>query len=738
MAIVITQEELKQKKIKETLKFHGIDKWHEMGYKGQGYNFLELESQDSEHGQGVIRTYNIVAPKANGFLGELVYRVSGDEVIRCDVYHNGKIINIKKFIKENNIHMVGASMSSKSGIGFPEPLIRYLKDIPVVYGGSAGNKGNLGVTGWFEYLGIMVGEINIRNEKIIKAHRSAVQDTLDFVTLPAGRSGTSFSFPVLFGIIALIFSKYGLISQESIYATLVSISKHLGEKGKNDRFGWGAPVLPENGKIKILENYSIEKPQEETENEEVAEEGEVKMNIINKDNLVVVLDPGHRRDTPGKRSHDFLEWEFNDEVVEKTRNLLKSNGYNTEITFQGVIHPFEETTLDGRTANLKYRCECNNYLKTKDNHVIFISVHANAHSNTSVRGYEIYTAYGEDDVNSELLADCMLNKAKEILGVGKTTPNRGSKDADFYVLKNTITPAVLIEHDFFTNKEAREELKTENYKNKAAKAILEGVELYIKKQNEKQPGKLFLAKESIGVDTIHLIGGKTPVNSYYRQDTRNDRIRYINSSPLNIMFAIGDSTVKETGKFGINGTFFWKNSVNGIMKFGDEILGERSSRYWSPDGINYPQSVLCFYKDNTFGVEKIKTAREISKPVWWAVGGIGLISKFGYNPDAEGFKKVWSKSAQRYFDYSDVLRYTNHISIGVDYSDRVYLIRSYSVYRKTTIDHGKLLNLKYMIGLDSGGSAQMVTPDWSRPSEYYEKNISPTRKVYNKILVKDL
>lgn len=460
--------------------------------------------------------------------------------------------------------------------------------------------------------------------------------------------------------------------------------------------------------------------------------------MINKDNLVIVLDPGHRRDTPGKRSHGFLEWEFNDEVVKKTYKLLKDEGYNVEITCDTIIHPFDENTLDGRTKNLDFRVRCTNYLKTKDNHAIFISVHANAHSDERVKGYEVFTCYGEKDVNSELLAECMIDKAKEFLGVGDETPNRGSKDADFYVVKNTVTPAILIEHDFFTNEEAREKMKTENYKNKAAKSILEGVALYVKKQNNMQGSNLIITKENTNGNEIHFVDGKTPQDSYYMQDDRNDRIRYINANPLNIMFAIGNTTVKETGKSGINGTFFATNFVNGIMKFGDTVLGERASRFASPDGVNYPQSVLCFYKDGTFGVEKIKTVWELSKPVYWAIGGIGLISQCGFNPSSEGFIKVWSNYENRMIDFTDVLRYTNHASIGVDYNNRVYLIRSYMCYRKTTIEHGKLLNLKYMIGLDGGGSTQIVTPGWSRPSDYYEKYISATRKVYGKILVKDL
>ena len=708
---------------KETLDYHNFDDWKKLNFEPKIINFLEIESLESDHGKMVRDHYKLVAPlNSNAYLGNMTYRVSGDEVVFCNIHYYDSYIPIGQFVKELDIHIIGASLSNNSSL--PQPLIDYLKKLPVIYVGSAGNNGSEGISGKFRHLGFMSGAIYLDNGEIRKESYSAVGELMDFATLHSWGEGTSFSQPVLAGMNSWIMSKYGVISQAKMKEVLISISIDAGEEGRDPHFGHGVPILPEDGIIEMLENEPIE-------------EIEV-INNMNKSNLIIVLDPGHRRDTPGKRSNGFLEWEFNDEVVRKTYKLLKDDGYNVEITLDTIIHPWSEETLYGRNKNLDFRATSTNYLKNNNNHVIFISIHANAHSDSNVRGYEIFTAYGEQDRNSELLAVCMLSKAIQYLGVGTKTPNRGNKDADFYVLKNTITPAILIEHDFFTNKEAREEMLTEEYKNKASIAIMEGIELYVDKKNNTEGTTLDVTKENVNGNVIHYIVGDTPKNSYYGQSEQSGNIRYIDASPLNIMFGIGDTTVKETGKYGSNGTFSWGKAVNGIMKFGDEVLGERSSRYWSPDGKHYPQSVLCYYRDGTFGVEKIKTASEISKPIWWAVGGIGLISQYGYNPDSEGFKKVWSLEEEKFIDYSDVLRFTDHMSIGVDYKDRVFLIRSWQVYRKTTIEHGKLLNLKYMVGLDSGGSTQMVTPEWSRPSDNYEKYVSPTRKVYNKILVKDL
>ena len=726
--MALTYEEYKEKQIKETLDFHGVTDWHKLGYKGKGKKVLLLEdiNSTSGHGKKVIDRIKLGLPEAD------IDWIAPQFGLDNDVIYNFKANNDDITIEDLETFEVYTDyydiITVSKGTNYGTQLDEIFKKKICIT--SAGNTYGEGITNAFKGYGLQITSIRLTsNNEIVGNSYNAEDERIDFAFLTFDLNGTSFSNPATVILTGQIMEKYKNIDfdNKKMIEVLASISIDAGEKGKDKNYGYGVPVLPKSGKIKLLEDSLIEEPQ--------VEEGEKEMD---KDNLVIVLDPGHRRDTPGKRSNGFLEWEFNDEVVKKTYKLLKDNGYNVEITLDSIIHPFDETTLYGKNKNLDFRATSTNYLKTNDNHVIFISVHANAHSDPNVRGYEIFTAYGEQDRNSELLATCMLSKAIQYLGVGTKIPNRGSKDADFYVLKNTITPAILIEHDFFTNKEAREEMSTEEYKYKASIAIMEGIKLYVDKKNNTEGTTLDVTKENVNGNELHYIVGDTPRNSYYGQSEQNGNIRYIDASPLNIMFGIGDTTVKETGKYGSNGTFSWGKAVNGIMKFGDIILGGFSSRYWSPDGKHYPQSVLCYYRDGTFGVEKIKTASEISKPVWWAVGGVGLISQYGFNPDSEGFKRVWSLEEEKFIDYSDVLRFTDHMSIGVDHKDRVFLIRSWQVYRKTTIEHGKLLNLKYMIGMDSGKSTQMVTPEWSRPSEYYEKNVEPTRKVYNKILVKDL
>lgn len=231
---------------RKTLEFHGIDKWHEMGYTGKGITFWELEPDD-EHGSLVKEIFNLVAPEAEVILSSLSTRVKGDEILRCVTGYNKKLYDIEEFIEKYNVDIIGASLSSD----MPDPLNKYLDSLPIIYVGSAGNNGHEGVSGKLKDIGIMSGAIYLKDGEVHKERYSAVGDELDFATLHGWPEGTSFSSPVLAGMVALILERYGDMTQKQVYSLLKDMSIDYGLKGKDDRFGWGVPVLPE--RISLLE-----------------------------------------------------------------------------------------------------------------------------------------------------------------------------------------------------------------------------------------------------------------------------------------------------------------------------------------------------------------------------------------------------------------------------------------------------------------------------------------------------
>ena len=251
-------KEIMERDKKETFDYHNFDSWSELDFNPEVINFLEIESENDSHGQMVRDVYKLVAPKnSNAYLGSMRYRVTGDEVVMCDILYYDSYISIEQFVKELDIHIIGASLSMKSD-SLPEPLIDFLKTLPVIFVGSAGNDGSRGITGKFKHLGLMSGAIYLDNGEIRKETYSGVGEMMDFATLHSWAEGTSFSSPVLAGMVAWIIAKYGVMTQDKMKEVLISLSIDAGAEGHDPYFGHGVPILPKDGKIEMLEEHTTE------------------------------------------------------------------------------------------------------------------------------------------------------------------------------------------------------------------------------------------------------------------------------------------------------------------------------------------------------------------------------------------------------------------------------------------------------------------------------------------------
>ena len=77
---------------------------------------------------------------------------------------------------------------------------------------------------------------------------------------------------------------------------------------------------------------------------------------------------------------------------------------------------------------------------------LFVSIHCNASAARNARGTESWYWYGSN--TGRILAACVNS---EILSCVQGLWNRGVKDGNFYVLRNTDAPAVLVETAFLDN-----------------------------------------------------------------------------------------------------------------------------------------------------------------------------------------------------------------------------------------------------------------------------------------------
>lgn len=177
----------------------------------------------------------------------------------------------------------------------------------------------------------------------------------------------------------------------------------------------------------------------------------------------IVLDSGHGLYTSGKRVPDgsMKEWQFNSRVVEIIIGLLKAY---KDVQVLRVDDPTgkTDTPLAARTNQANdFRADA------------YYSIHANAYGSggfNDARGIETFT-YLNPTPQAKRLATLVNDSLVKATGL----PNRGVKSANFAVLRDSKMTAILVECGFMTNKAEAELLKSEAYRQKCAKAIVQAM-----------------------------------------------------------------------------------------------------------------------------------------------------------------------------------------------------------------------------------------------------------------------
>lgn len=152
-------------------------------------------------------------------------------------------------------------------------------------------------------------------------------------------------------------------------------------------------------------------------------------------------------------------------------------------------------------------------------------------------------------------------------------------------------------------------------------------------------------------------------------------------------------------KNSLSGSFSWQQKPISILVSGGKVVCGDACHAW----LDRPESVLYRLEDGTFGVRRCKSAGDLPNGVRWAVGGVGLGRM--YDPEEEGFCAFVHNG--KAYNYSDVLRKTNHTAIGVK-NGLVYLVycRSMTGAQVNAFCRDKL-GLMYAIMLDGGHVAAM-------------------------------
>lgn len=185
-------------------------------------------------------------------------------------------------------------------------------------------------------------------------------------------------------------------------------------------------------------------------------------------NKIIAIDPGHGGSDPGAVGpNGAKEKDITLNVAFKVRDLLQSYGYQVVMTRTGDYRLDENSTKD-----LEKRAQIAN----NNNASLFVSIHANSFDSTSKGTETFYHTREVAGSNACKLATAIQNKLIGALGL----TNRGVKQEDFSVLRNTTMPAALTELAFISNPSEEALLITDQFQTKAARAIVDGILEYLK------------------------------------------------------------------------------------------------------------------------------------------------------------------------------------------------------------------------------------------------------------------
>ena len=173
---------------------------------------------------------------------------------------------------------------------------------------------------------------------------------------------------------------------------------------------------------------------------------------------LVILDAGHGGEDPGATVAGVLEKDINLQIVLKMKELLEAQGISVILTRTDDVY----IGLDDRAVFA-------NSLSAN----LFVSIHCNSYAqSTSASGFEIFYY---QKAQAKTIADAILSDLEKT-GQVKI---RSVKTAEYYVLKYTNMPAVLLEMGFLTNEAERQKLCTDEYQQMLAETITSSIIEYL-------------------------------------------------------------------------------------------------------------------------------------------------------------------------------------------------------------------------------------------------------------------
>jgi N-acetylmuramoyl-L-alanine amidase len=179
---------------------------------------------------------------------------------------------------------------------------------------------------------------------------------------------------------------------------------------------------------------------------------------------IIVLDPGHGGTNDGAVANGVREADVNLAIAFKVRDKLAASGATVVMTRSCD----QDVAVPGVPAAAELQARVD-FISSADAD-IFVSLHANSHPNSETAGAITFYPSGRPTDLARAVQEAMVYEAGVI--------DKGVRPANFYVLRNSDVPAILVEVGFLTNRNEALRLTDKSYQDQLAAGIAKGILRY--------------------------------------------------------------------------------------------------------------------------------------------------------------------------------------------------------------------------------------------------------------------
>lgn len=187
--------------------------------------------------------------------------------------------------------------------------------------------------------------------------------------------------------------------------------------------------------------------------------------------LRVAIDPGHGGIDNGAVGIDtgIAEAELNLEISQLLAKKFMLDGADVLLTrkTQEVDYSGEGNTQKRKDMNKRAE------LVTDQDPQVLVSIHMNKYPDRKVSGAQVFFQKGSEE--GEKLAGCIQAE----LNGGLEAKDRTAKSGDYFMLKVSECPSVIVECGFLSNRDEEKKLLTPDYREKIADCIYRGICKYL-------------------------------------------------------------------------------------------------------------------------------------------------------------------------------------------------------------------------------------------------------------------